>query len=398
VVVVVSSKHTSARSYLVTLKKRKVAVVQYRLLHYRVDMFERLRAACASADIELTLIHGGPTPSEIVRNDTGELPWAAKIHNYGLRIGDRDLLWQPFSKMVKQADLVILMQESRLLSNYPWLLGWGPRHTRVAFWGHGRNFQSNAPTGLRERWKERLLSSVDWWFAYTDITASIVRQSGFPSERITILNNAIDNLRFEADLDIPDAEIAALRASIGAAEGTVVGLYCGSLYADKRLDLLIEACERVIAAHPDFRLVVVGDGPSRNDLECVIGKPWFRWAGVQRGRGKAAWFRASQLFLNPGAVGLQVLDCFVAGLPMLTTNDAKHGPEVAYLVDGVNGIVTEGSVNAYASAVQRMIENPVLRESIAGQARASAAKYTMDSMVENFVSGMDACLSMPRIR
>lgn len=379
--------------------KRKVAVVQYRLLHYRVELFEELRAACAAADIELRLIHGDATPSEAVRNDTADLAWAATIHNRHWRVGGRDLLWQPFSRIVKQTDLVVLMQESRLLSNYPWLFGWGPRNTRVAYWGHGRNFQSNAPTGLRERWKGRLLTSVDWWFAYTDISADIVRLAGFPQERITVLNNAIDNRGFEAELaSISDSEVAALRASIGAAEGAVVGLYCGSLYPDKRLDLMIGACERVVAAHPDFRLVIVGDGPSRGELQPIMDKPWFHWAGSQRGKEKAAWFRASQLFLNPGLVGLHVLDSFVSGVPMVTTNDAKHSPEVAYLQNGVNGIVSEGSVDAYAAAIHQLIVDPAFRTSLARQARTSAANYTLESMVENFVAGMDACLRMPRLR
>jgi len=378
---------------------RQVAIIQHRLLHYRLGLFDQLRTACAERDIDLTLIHGDATPSEAVRKDTGELPWATVVKNRCWRVGDRDLLWQPFSKLVGQADLVVLMQESRLLSNYPWLFGWGPRHTRVANWGHGRNFQSSAPTGLRERWKRRTLTSVDWWFAYTDITSRIVEEAGFPTERITVLNNAIDNRGFEADLlSVSEAEVHALRKSIGAAEGAVVGLYCGTLYPDKRLELLIEACERVVARYPDFRLVVVGDGPGRADLAPVMNKPWFHWAGAQRGRAKAQWFRASQLFLNPGLVGLQVLESFAAGIPMVTTSDAKHSPEIAYLQNGVNGVITEGSAEAFAAAVQQLITEPARRVFLTDQTRINGESYTLDAMVEKFVAGMDACLQMPRLR
>jgi len=378
---------------------RKVAIVQHRLLHYRLGLFEQLRVACADHDIELTLIHGNATPSEAIRQDTGSLPWATTVRNRHWRVGGRDLLWQPFSRLVGEADLLVLMQESRLLSNYPWLFGWGPRETRLAYWGHGRNFQSNAPTGMRERWKSHMLSAVDWWFAYTDVTAGIIEEAGFPHERITLLNNAIDNRSFEADLaSVSDAKVTALRASIGATEGAVVGLYCGSLYPDKRLDLMIEACERVVTRHPDFRLVVVGDGPSRQDLQSVIGKPWFHWAGTQRGKEKAAWFKAAQLVINPGAVGLHVLDSFAAETPMVTTTDAKHGPEISYLQDGINGVVAEGSVEAVATAIQQLIDDPARRDSLANQALISARNYTLDAMVENFVAGMDTCLRMPRLR
>ncbi len=380
-------------------KSREVAVIQYRLLHYRLGLFEQLRSACADRDIELTLIHGDATPAEAVRQDTGELSWATKVTSRHWRVGGRDLLWQPFSKLVRRADLVVFMQESRLLSNYPWLFGWGPPRTRVAYWGHGRNFQSNAPAGLRERWKSHTLTSVDWWFAYTDLTARIVQDAGFPNERITVLNNAIDNRGFEADLaSVTDEDVAELRASIGAGEGAVVGLYCGSLYPDKRLDLMIAACELVVVRHPDFRLVIVGDGPSRTDLQPVLDKPWIHWAGMQRGREKAAWFKASQLFLNPGGLGLSILDTFVAGVPMVTTIDAKHGPEIAYLEDGVNGVVTEGSTEAFAAAIERLIDEPSRRMLLADQARLRAGKYTMDSMVERFANGIAACMEMPRLR
>ena len=349
-------------------------------------------------DIDLMLIHGDAAPSEAVRQDTDALSWATEVNNRYYRVGGRELLWQPFFRQVKQADLVVLMQESRLLSNYPWLFGWAQRHTRVAYWGHGRNFQSDAPTGLRERWKRHMLTSVDWWFAYTELSADIVREAGFPEDRITVLNNAIDNRSFEADLaSVSAAEIAALRASIGASEDAVVALYCGSLNQDKRLDLMIEACDRVVATHPDFRLVIVGDGPSRVDLKSLTDKPWFHWAGMQRGRVKAAWFKASQVFLNPGLVGLQVLEAFVAETPLITTCDAKHSPEIAYLSGGINGVVTEGSAAAFAAAIEQLIDEPARRAALGQRARLSAKNYTLDAMIDNFVTGMNACLQMPRL-
>jgi glycosyltransferase involved in cell wall biosynthesis len=381
------------------VKPRRVAILQHRLLHYRLGLFEQLRSACMARDLELTLIHGDATPSEAVRKDTGELPWATQVRNRNLRVGGRDLLWQPFSSLVRQADLVVLMQESRLLSNYPWLFGWGPNETRVAYWGHGRNFQSQAASGLRERWKRRNLTRVDWWFAYTQLSADIVAQAGYPRDRITVLNNAIDNGRFEAELaDVSEAEVQELRRSIGASDGACVGLYCGSLYADKRLDLLVEACRRVHAQHPEFRLVVIGDGPSRHHLDAAAGEPWLHWQGARRGREKAAWFRASQLYLSPGAVGLHVLDSFVAGTPMITTGDALHGPEIAYLEHDVNGLVTSGDARSYGDAILAFIAQPERAERLRLTAAQTAPRYTLDAMVERFADGLAACVEAPRLR
>lgn len=382
-----------------SVKIRQVAIVQHRLLHYRLGLFEQLRAACADRDLALTLIHGQATPSEAVRKDTGKLGWATQIDNRHWQVGGRDLLWQPFGKLVQRADLVVLMQESRLLSNYPWIFGMGPRDTRVAYWGHGRNFQSQAATGLRERWKSRNLTRVDWWFAYTQLSADIVAQAGYPSERITVLNNAIDNGSFASELaSVSDEEVRQLRRSVGAGEGTCVGLYCGSLYADKRLDLLVEAGRRVHAQHPEFRLVVIGDGPSRHQLDAASAEPWLHWQGVRRGREKAAWFRASQLYLSPGAVGLHVLDSFVAGTPMITTADALHGPEIAYLENDVNGLVTRGDASSYADAISRCIGEPEQAGRLRRNALQTAPRYTLDAMVDRFADGLAACVAAPRLR
>ncbi|MCV2370158.1 glycosyltransferase family 4 protein [Roseateles oligotrophus] len=377
----------------------KVCIVQHRLLHYRTELFGRLRAACAEVDVELMLVHGQATPTEASRKDTGRLPWAIEVKNRIWRVGGRDILWQPLPKAAADCELIVLMQESRLLSNYPWLFGLGPKKTRVAFWGHGRNFQSDAPEGWRERWKRRNLTAVDWWFAYTQMSGDIVAEVGYPPERITVLNNAIDNSLFSADLaSVGEAEAAALRASIGAEAGAPVGLYCGSLYPDKRLELLLEACDKIVALLPAFKLVVVGDGPSRTVLEASAGnRPWLHWVGVKRGHDKAAWFRAAQLYLSPGAVGLHVLDSFVAGTPMVTTVDALHGPEIAYLQDGINGLVTPGDADCYAQAVLALLQDPARFAEIQRNAAASAEQYTLDQMVRRFLDGILACLKSPRL-
>ena len=176
----------------------KVVVLQHRLLHYRTALFEQLRANCAG--IELHLVHGQATRREQAKKDEGSLSWANKVENRAWEVGDRDWIWQPFPQHLRDADLVLLMQENRLLSNYPFLLKRFFTGPKIAFWGHGANFQSDAPAGLREQWKRWWLTRVDWWFAYTQPTVDIVRAAGFPAERITRLDNAIDTGGFKRAL------------------------------------------------------------------------------------------------------------------------------------------------------------------------------------------------------
>ena len=98
---------------------KKVVICQHRLPHYRVGLFERLREACARLEIGLHLVHGQASERELVRNDEGWLPWAYKVTNRYWRAGACDVIWQPFPDALRDADLVILQQENRILSNYP---------------------------------------------------------------------------------------------------------------------------------------------------------------------------------------------------------------------------------------------------------------------------------------
>jgi len=379
---------------------RKVVVLQSRLLHYRVGMFERLRVACADRNIEFHLVHGQPTARELTRRDCGALAWADVVTNRYIDVGGRDIPWQPFPAEHRDAALVVLMQENRLLSNYPWLLRGKHQKARIAYWGHGRNLQSAKPHGLRERWKKLLVGRVDWWFAYTQMTRDILLRDGYPDARLTVLDNAIDNDAFERDLAaVSDEDIATLRVQHGMGATPNIGVFCGSLYPDKRLGFLVEAADRIRAALPDFALVVIGDGPSAGQLRvAAASRPWLHSVGAQQGRGKAAWFRVAAVMLNPGSVGLHVLDSFCAGVPMVTTAEARHGPEIAYLEHRVNGMVVRGGPAEYAAAVVALLRDGAHRTLLGARAHAAATRYTLTNMVNNFANGIDRCLAMEKVR
>lgn len=373
---------------------KKVAILQHRLLHYRTNLFDQLRKTCLDRDIELHLVHGQASRRESVKKDTGVLPWAHVVPNRFLEVGGRDLVWQPFPANLHDVDMVVVMQESRILSNYPLLLSrmWSAR--KVAYWGHGANFQSDAPAGLREQWKRMILKQVDWWFAYTGMTRDILLANDYPGEKISVLNNAIDNERFIADLAaISSEELSRLRAELDLPVHGKLGLFCGSLYPDKKLDFMIGAAEIIHARLPDFRLVIIGDGPSAAELsELIKDKPWVHRVGVRKGLEKAAYFKLADVVLNPGLVGLHVLDAFCAGAPMFTTGNARHSPEIAYLQHGVNGFILPDDASVYAESVVSLFQDGSRYDATREAALDSAQKYTLERMVSNFVEGIESCL------
>lgn len=374
--------------------RRKVVILQHRLLHYRVELFEKLKERCEAAGIELCLVHGDATDSERKKNDTGHLSWARMVANRYFRIASKDILWQPFPREYRDADLVILMQENRLLSNYLHLLSRKFSDRKIAYWGHGVNFQSTSSTGLRERWKKLWLDKVDWWFAYTSITQGILLKSGYMDDCITVLNNAIDNGSFQSDLNsVSCADIRDLRNSMGIAVDDPVGLFCGSLYPEKRPELLLDAADLVKKELPGFHLIVIGDGPSASLIsKASASRPWIHWVGAKRGKDKAKYFKLGKVILNPGLVGLHVLDSFCSGVPMVTTHDALHSPEVAYLKPGQNGMVVSSDAEEYASTIIEIFRDSTLYSVLSAGALESSREYTLDNMVDRFYGGIVGCL------
>lgn len=369
---------------------RNVIIVQRRLTHYRVSLFELLSNSLAEKNIGLRLIIGSGTLDENQKHDSGTIAWATQIPTYYFL--KNKLCWQPVYRYLTQVDLVIVTQANSQLTNH--LLISLPRRFKLAFWGHGANLQSANPNGLKERFKRWTTNRVDWWFAYTAMSADLLKAAGFPDGRITVLNNAVDTSELHRQRQsVTPEETQTLRESLGFGAGPV-GVFVGSLYADKRLDFLLAAAEAIRNEAPDFHLLIVGDGPERDKVRAwCAAHPWVRWVGARFGREKVAYVSMAQVMLNPGAVGLGILDAFVCGVPLLTTNCGKHGPEIAYLEPGVNGVMTANDQNAYVAAGVRLLRDLQELNALRVGCAASAKEYTVENMARRFAEGIEHALA-----
>jgi glycosyltransferase involved in cell wall biosynthesis len=155
-----------------------------------------------------------------------------------------------------------------------------------------------------------------------------------------VVYNGVDSVLFA-----PCADKARARAALGLpVEGTVV-LTVGSLIPEKGVPELIETFARVGRDHPEVRLVVLGGGPMRADLE-ALGKRLggggrILLPGVVSNAQVADYMRAADILLHPShAEGLPnvVLEAMAAELPVIAS--AVGGiPEA--VVHGETGLLFE---------------------------------------------------------
>ena len=368
-----------------------VSIIQRRLTHYRVAFFNGLREKLAQDDVTLRLFHGVGASTEKLKNDTGYLEWAEPLDTRYL--AKESLCWQPFSRVTLGSDLIILPQENAMLFNHVAL--WTRPGARLGFWGHGANLQGQRDS-LRERYRCWSTRKVDWFFAYTSLTEQLVIDSGFPSNKITCVDNAIDTMGLKADLSNCSVEmVSEFRALHSIPDDCVVGLFLGSLYPLKRPEFLISAAKLVRERVNNFHLVVAGDGSSRDlIIKAAQEYDWISYVGAVRGSEKAIVLSVASIMLNPGLVGLGILDCFVAEVPMVTTDCGIHSPEIAYLNPG-NGILSENNIYSFAADCIRLLQDADLYDRLKLGCRENAERYTLSNMVSKFRAGITEALDSP---
>lgn len=369
----------------------KVCIIQPVLKNYRVPFFQTLQRALERDGIDLVVVYSDPWRSEAKRGDHSELPEPLGCRANAFFFGN--LYIQFVLRPWLDADLVIVEQANKHALNYILLLRRLFTRKKVAFWGHGRS-PFHSPNSLGERIKSLMLMRADWWFAYTRRTASYLEAQGFSRRSITNVENAVDVEALRQQLlSVSQADRQQVKRDLGWPTSSRVGIYCGSLYENKRLDLLFEAADALYQRDPHFRLLVVGGGP----LEAAVRnycaqRSWVRFVGPQFGFRKAALLSISEIWLNPGGVGLGVLDSFAAGVPLITSGSSSHGPELDYLENLRNSVVTVGGNEEYIQGAVQTYTDQELLTSLSAGALQSAERYSIENMAQNFAAGIAQCL------
>lgn len=374
------------------MTQRRVTIIYKTLPAYRLEFFDGLRSSLAADDIQLDLVYGNAVGQDRAKGDARSLPWAKFRQNRTININGRNLIWQPSLDVIRGSDLVIVEQASKLVINYLLLAGSISRiGPKVALWGHGANLQRHTASRLSETIKRHYSRLPHWWFSYTESTKQIVSGLGFPSERITVVQNAIDTRGLRSSIaSLTSGEVNAYTRSFGGTRGHI-GLFLGSLYDDKRLEFLIEAAEVAHVADPAFALLIAGDGPDRDLVSRAADRHTFiHWLGRVDGRERALALAASNVMLMPGLVGLAILDSFAGEAPLITTAIDFHSPEIEYLRQSVNGKCLPADIDAkgYGNYVAEILAAPQALEKLVVGCRESADIYTIEAMTERFRTGI----------
>ncbi|PFL70511.1 group 1 glycosyl transferase [Priestia megaterium] len=373
----------------------KVTIIQKSLPQYRKPFFNALKEELNKLGIELQLIYGLSNNSEAKKKDTIDLEWANKIENKIIKIGSKELYWQPCLSLLRDSDLIIVEQASKLLVNYILFLQNLLGIKKLCFWGHGKNLDRDNANTIAEKLKSILSNKVHWWFAYNELSKDIVAQLGFCKDKITVVQNAIDTEGLkEAAKKITDKQFIELKEEMGI-KGKDICIYTGAMYKQKGLDFLLEAVQEIRKRNSEFEMIFIGAGPDEYKIkQAAQNHSWIHYVGAKFDSEKVPYLKISKLLLLPSAVGLVVLDSFALGVPLVTTSANNHGPEIDYIESGKNGLIVNSSdvKKAYVENVVLLLENEQMRKRYANKCIEDSEKYTIEKMVKNYSSGLKEAL------
>jgi L-malate glycosyltransferase len=365
------------------------------LPEYRVQFFVGLRRELMERGIDLDVVYGRPGGEVADHGDARSLSWGRTTGDRRLRLGDKEVViqdWRP----TKGADLVVVNEGVRLLANYALLArqaaAGGPK---IAFWGHGANLDPANRNALVELSKKVLYRWPFWWFAYTDGSRDRVISTGFPAHRTTVVYNSTSSEALRSGIRHAGEQEAVVRAELGLGARRV-GLFIGSLRSARRLPFLVDAADQIVKEVPDFVLVIAGEGSERERLETLApSRPHVVLTGRADGDRKLALLRAAEMMLLPAHIGLNVVDGFAAGKPVVTIDRARHGPEFEYVRDGVNGVVVQAQSpeGAYGAAVVDLLRDEERRQMLSAGAELTGETYSEEAMVRRFADGVDSALN-----
>lgn len=373
--------------------KQKVLIIQRILPEYRIKFFSDLAEQLNRHNIHLQVVYGQEYPGTVPKTQDTNENWAFKIKNKYLNILGKRLVWQPVLSKLFSADLIIIEQSNSLLINYIVLVLRVFHFKKVAYWGHGRNMQATNYNTVSEKLKKLLIGSVDWWFAYTKNSVQWISDSGFPLQKITDVQNAIDTSSFADALQkVTDDQIKCIKQELNITGNNIL-LYCGGMYADKKIAFLLKTCLLIKKHIPDLHVLFIGSGPDQYlVLDASDSFPWLHYIGPKFGNDRAVYFRMSKALLMPGVVGLSVVDSFVSNTPLFTCDVVGHGPEIAYLINNINGLITKPTIEEYSNKLIEYLMVEDLQKSIINGCKESASIYTLDKMVSNYFTGIMCCL------
>ena len=232
------------------------------------------------------------------------------------------------------------------------------------------------------RWIARRQTAV---VSLSTATSRNLQASGFPSARLRFIPNGVDTERFrpgsagDAPRTLPPGWPAA---------GPVV-VTVSRLVPAKGLDVMLRAWRIVADAVPAAHLVIVGDGPLRDECAAASRALGLADSVVLLGSRPDVpeILRRSHVYVSSSrteGMSNALLEGLASGLPLVAT---RVGGAEDTVEDGVNGLLVQaGDTAALASALREILSDEATRRAMGAASRRMAVeRFALEKIVDRYL-------------
>lgn len=200
------------------------------------------------------------------------------------------------------------------------------------------------------------------------VKTSVIKQLGFPEKNIEVIHNYLDIKK----IGIVDYDCMAFRKNLGLNEGDFILVTVGKLNPPKGHSYLLRAMAKVTREYPQVKLLIVGDGPSREELILLSGNLGLSKHVIFMGNKQniKELLSVSDVFVFPSlneGFPVSLLEAMAFKKTCIAFN---LGPMPEAIQNNVSGIlVTPKDMDALARAIICLIKDPQQRDRLGQAAR-----------------------------
>jgi glycosyltransferase involved in cell wall biosynthesis len=231
------------------------------------------------------------------------------------------------------------------------------------------------------------LQCVEQVVAVSEPIAGEMQRVGVPASRIAVIRNGLDPAPFLAADNATTRR--NIRRTLGLDDHRVLLIGIGSLTEEKGFDVLLASLPALRARNPELALLIIGDGPLRNELtrraERLGVEEHVRFLG--RRRDVADLLACADIFVLPSrreGLPMVLLEAMAAGKAIVATAVG----EVPTVLENTGGLcVAPGDSGALTDALASLVTDRARREARGRSAReALLAGCTAAGMAEQYLT------------
>lgn len=194
-------------------------------------------------------------------------------------------------------------------------------------------------------------------------------------ENVLVVSRGVDTQMFH-----PAKRNVELRSTWGVAENTPVAMLVSRLAPEKNLPVVIQAFEQMRSIEPECKLVIVGDGPARAELE-KQQHPNVIFAGMRTGEDLAAHYASGDIFIYPSTTetyGNVTVEAMSSGLATVAYDYAAAHKHIRHDVNGL--LVPYDDTASFVAQAKALVSDAARIQRLRTEARMTVESPTWEDV------------------